>query len=130
MDEDRGFSARDRRTSASDTGSDQPKHQLGDSATQRSAQEAAPAQDLDFSTFVISLASSAQVNLGAIPHPETNQISQNIPAAKQMINILAMLMEKTKGNLAESESALLERVLFNLRMHYVRTVEGQKKSGG
>jgi hypothetical protein len=47
-----------------------------------------------------------------------------------MIDILAILQEKTKGNLTESESALLEQVLFNLRIHYVRTVEGQKKSGG
>jgi hypothetical protein len=46
-----------------------------------------------------------------------------------MIDILAMLKEKTKGNLSKDEDALLEQVLFNLRMHYVRIVEEQKKSG-
>jgi hypothetical protein len=85
---------------------------------------------MDFSTFVISLASTAQMSLGAVPHPETNQSSVNLPAAKQMIDILALMQEKTKGNLSEQESSLLEQVLFNLRIHYVRTAEGQKKSGG
>ena len=65
-----------------------------------------------------------------MPHPETNQTAQNFPAAKQMIDILTMLQTKTKGNLTESEAALLEQVLFSLRMHYVRVVEGQKKTGG
>ena len=87
-------------------------------------------EELDFSTFVISLATSAQVGLGAVPHPETNQAAQNFPAAKQMIDILALLEEKTNGNLTEAESALLDQVLHNLRIHYVRAVEGQKKSGG
>lgn len=85
---------------------------------------------LDFSTFIISLATSAQVGLGAIPHPETNQSAQNLPAAKQMIDILALLGEKTKGNLTEAESSLLDQVLHNLRIHYIRVVEGGKKSGG
>lgn len=92
--------------------------------------DAGTTRDLDFSTFVISLASSAQVNLGAIAHPETNQTAQNFPAAKQMIDILTLLQAKTKGNLREAEAALLEQVLFSLHMHYVNAVEGQKKSGG
>jgi hypothetical protein len=107
MDEEKEFTIGDRRAGTSEAG-----------------------DALDFSTFVISLASSAQVNLGAIPHPETNQTSQNFPAAKQMIDILGMLKEKTKGNLTEAESALLDQVLFNLHLHYARTLEGQRKSGG
>ena len=87
-------------------------------------------EELDFSTFVISLATSAQVGMGAVPHPETNQAAQNLPAAKQMIDILALLQEKTKGNLTDDESSLLDQVLHNLRVHYVRAVEGQNKSGG
>jgi len=87
-------------------------------------------EELDFSTFVISLATSAQVGMGTVPHPETNQSVQNLPAAKQMVDILALLQEKTKGNLTDEESSLLEQVLYNLRIHYVRAVEGQKRSGG
>lgn len=125
MDEKDDFTVRDRRSSASDTGETPP----GAEARQR-RQDPGPVQDLDFSAFVISLATTAQMSLGAIPHPETNQTARNFPAAKQMIDILSMLQAKTKGNLTEAEAALLEQVLFNLRMHYVRTVEGQNKSGG
>lgn len=136
MDEDQGFSVRDRRAGAEEPGTEaQQKQAEGADPMARAAkayeehQGNGPA-DLDFSTFVISLATSAQVGLGAVPHPETNEFSRNIPAAKQMIDILTILREKTRGNLTEPESALLEQVLFNLHIHYVRTVEEQKKSGG
>jgi hypothetical protein len=135
MDEDQGFSLRDRSAGAADRGAEAPK-QKTEADPKTHAAEAYEEQqgmgpaDLDFSTFVISLATSAQVGLGAVPHPETNQVAQNFPAAKQMIDILAMLQTKTKGNLTEAEAALVEQVLFSLRMHYVRVVEGQKKSGG
>jgi hypothetical protein len=137
MAEEEGFTVRDRRTGASDTGAEQPQQGSGTDARKPSGlgnrealHEAQPSQDLDFSTFVISLATSAQVGLGAVPHPETNQAVQNFPAAKQMIDIIALLKEKTKGNLTEAESSLLDQVLYNLRIHYVRAMEGQKKSGG
>jgi hypothetical protein len=133
MDEDQGFSVRDRRSGAAGPEPTQKSESADPKARAAEAykeQQGTGPEDLDFSTFVISLATSAQVGLGAVPHPETNKSAQNIPAAKQMIDILAIVQEKTKGNLTESESALLEQVLFNLRIHYVRTVEGQKKSGG
>lgn len=125
MDDDKGFSVRDRRVGASDEGGKQPEPPRPDAGSGDSL-----AQETDFSTFVLSLATTAQMGLGAVPHPETNQTALNLPAAKQMIDILALLQGKTKGNLSEQESALLEQVLFNLRIHYVRTAEGQKKSGG
>jgi len=137
MDEKDEFTVRDRRSGVSEIGETQPadkaaipgRTQPGPDARDHQ-QDTESAHDLDFSTFVISLASSAQVNLGAIPHPETGQTAQNFPAAKQMIDILAMLQTKTKGNLTEAEAALVEQVLFSLRMHYVKAVEGQKISGG
>jgi hypothetical protein len=135
MDEDQGFSVRDRRAGAADSGTEAPGQKSEADPKVRAAKayeehEGTGPSDLDFSTFVLSLATSAQVGLGAVPNPETNKSAQNIPAAKQMIDILVILQEKTKGNLTESESALLEQVLFNLRIHFVRTVEGQKKPGG
>lgn len=134
MEENDEFTVRDRRSSASETGRSQPPNKPASPGKAQPGSERQkdpePVHDLDFSTFVISLASSAQVNLGAMAHPETNQTAQNFPAAKQMIDILAMLQIKTKGNLTEAETALLEQVLFSLRMHYVRAVDGQKKSGG
>jgi hypothetical protein len=91
--------------------------------------ERATPQDVDFSTFILSLATSAQMCLGAIPHPETNATSLDLPAAKQMIDLLAMLQHKTKGNLSKDEDELLDRVLSTLRMHYVRVAAEEKKSG-
>lgn len=85
---------------------------------------------MDFSSFIIFLATTAQMNLGSIPHPETGKTDVNTVAAKQMIDILVMLKDKTKGNLTAGEETLQEQVLFNLRTHYVRVLENEKKSGG
>ena len=126
MDDDKGFSVHDRRSGAPNDGAS-PQRTGADAQTGQ--QDSGPSE-LDFSTFVISLATSAQVGMGAVPHPETNQTAENFPAAKQMIDILALLKEKTKGNLTDDESSLLEQVLHTLRLHYVRAMEGQKKSGG
>ena len=139
MDQDQEFTVRDRRSGTSEPAADagQPKERPAAAAASTTSgqdttapRDAGPAPELDFAAFIISLATSAQISLGAIPHPETNQPARNFPAAKQMIDMLAMLKDKTRGNLSKDEDALLDQVLFNLRMHYVRTVEGQKKSGG
>jgi len=137
MDKEQEFIVQDHRSGAAEAGETQTastpatqgQTQPGSEARER-RQDPGPDHDLDFSTFVISLASSVQVNLGAMPHPETNQTAQNFPAAKQMIDILTMLQTKTKGNLTDAEAALLEQVLSSIRMHSVRAVEAQKKSGG
>jgi hypothetical protein len=80
---------------------------------------------IDFSTFVVSLSHSAALHMGDVPHPETNQIEQNLALAKQTIDLLGVLEEKTKGNLTGEEERLLTQVLFDLRMHFV---EVQKKA--
>lgn len=74
---------------------------------------------IDFATFVLSLSHSALMHLGEAPHPETNQIETNLPLAKQNIDILGLLEEKTKGNLTGDEERLLAQVLFDLRMRFV-----------
>lgn len=81
---------------------------------------------IDFSTFILSLATSAQVHLGAIPNPATGKQEKDLALAKQTIDILGVLEEKTKGNLAEQEGRLLQHLLFDLRMMYV---EESKKKG-
>jgi hypothetical protein len=133
MNEDKEFAVRDRRSAASDSTPPPEQQEKTGTApgpeTPRTEHEQGPTPELDFSSFVLSLAGTAQMSLGLIPHPETNLTVQNIPAAKQMIDILGMLKEKTMGNLSKDEAALLERVMFNLRLHYVRTIEEQKKSG-
>jgi uncharacterized protein DUF1844 len=126
MDEDEGFTIKDRRTADKGRAQDQPAEVAASAEGQA---QAGTLEEIDFSTFILSLATSAQINLGNVPNPETNQTSQNIPAAKQMIDIIGMLQDKTKGNLGKEEESLLEQVLFNLRMHYVRAMEIRKKSG-
>ena len=74
---------------------------------------------MTFETLVMSLSSTAMVQLGLIPDPGTNQPEQNLPAAKQTIDILEILQQKTKGNLDESESKLLDNILYELRMTFL-----------
>jgi hypothetical protein len=74
---------------------------------------------VDFSTFVLSLSHSALMHLGQAPHPETGSVEKTLPLARQTIDLLAMLEDKTKGNLSGDEERLLTQILFDLRMRYV-----------
>lgn len=75
---------------------------------------------LDFATFVLSMSSSALVHLGEVPEPESGRMMENLLAAKQTIDILCMLQDKTRGNLTDQEARLLKDMLFELRMKYVQ----------
>jgi hypothetical protein len=77
------------------------------------------AREIDFTTFCISLGSSAFVHLGEVPHPESEAITPNLVLAKQTIDILGMLQAKTRGNLTPEEDKLLEHLLLDLRLRYV-----------
>jgi hypothetical protein len=75
---------------------------------------------IDFATFVLSLSHSALVHLGEAPDPDTNETARvDLGLAKQNIDILGMLEEKTKSNLTGDEERLLAQVLFDLRMRFV-----------
>jgi hypothetical protein len=79
-----------------------------------------PSQPIDFYTFVLSLGSSAFVHLGDAPHPETGELQPaNLLVAQQTIDILAMLRDKTKGNLTPEEEKFLENLLADLRLRFV-----------
>ncbi len=75
---------------------------------------------INFATFVASLNASALMQLGAIEDPTTGTKNKNLPTAKQTIDILNMLMEKTAGNLSEEEDNLLKNILYDLRIMYVK----------
>jgi PBP1b-binding outer membrane lipoprotein LpoB len=79
--------------------------------------------EINFASFVLSLSSSALYHFGEIPDPITNKMQRNLIMAKQTIDILGMLKEKTAGNLAKEEEALLSNLLYDLRMRYVRETE-------
>jgi len=73
-----------------------------------------------FSTFIFSLASSALVHLGEVSDPVTNQKSVNLTMARQIIDTLAVIEEKTQGNLSKDEEQLLKSLLYDLRMKFVQ----------
>jgi hypothetical protein len=79
--------------------------------------------DIDFATFVLSMASSAFLHLGQMPHPDTQKTEPNLPLAKQTIDILGMLQGKTRGNLSRDEEQLLENLLYDLRLRYVEAAK-------
>ncbi len=81
--------------------------------------------ELSFSGFIVGLATQALTLLGAMPDRATGEVAKNFPEAAAMIDILSMLAEKTAGNLAEDEERLLEDVLYDLRMRYVRETRTQ-----
>lgn len=82
-------------------------------------EEAAPLPEINFSTFVVSLSSSVLIHLGVVADPMTGETRKDLAIAKQTIDMLGMLQEKTRGNLTDDESQLLESMLYDLRMRYV-----------
>ena len=81
------------------------------------------APETDFALFLSTLSMQVLVALGEVPHPATNQPEENPEQARYLIDILGMLQEKTKGNLTPEEAALLENILYELRMKYVAKVK-------
>ena len=74
---------------------------------------------VDFPTFIMSLSSSAFYHLGDMPDTTTGKKELNLPAVQQTIDMLNMLKGKTKGNLKEDESKLLEQLIYELQVKYV-----------
>jgi hypothetical protein len=83
---------------------------------------------VDFHTFVLSLGSSALLHLGEIENPNDGASQKDLPLAKHTIDILAMLEEKTKGNLSTAEERLMESLLYDLRLRYVEATKSETKS--
>jgi len=74
---------------------------------------------IDFTTFVLSLSHSALMHLGEAPDPDTSQLARNLPLARQTIDLISLLEEKTKGNLTGDEERLIGQILFDLRLRFV-----------
>jgi hypothetical protein len=135
--EGKGFTVQDRRRFSPDTGEarqDAPEEsdrttQSAPQSEQTAASGAAtgarqePPPEINFSTFVISLSTQALMHLGEIASPLSGKVETDVPVAKQMIDILGMLKDKTRGNLNASEDRLMEDILFDLRMKYVEAVK-------
>jgi hypothetical protein len=82
---------------------------------------------VDFSTFVLSLSHSALMHLGEAPDPESGKMHPSVPLAKQTIDLIGMIEEKTKGNLTGEEERLLGQILFDLRLRFVELEKREQK---
>jgi hypothetical protein len=140
--EERGFKVADRRRfsetgDARDTSENAPSESrapaeapaeaplppVGDAATAH-AHGPDPDAEINFSTFIIGLSAQALAHLGEIPDPMYQSVRVDLEAARQVIDILGLLRDKTKGNLDDAEGPLLEGVLYDLRMKYVERARG------
>ena len=74
---------------------------------------------IDFSTFMMSIASAAMMGLGLAPRPDTGKTEVDLDLARQNIDLLDLLQQKTKGNLSPDEANLLEKLLLECRTKYV-----------
>ena len=116
-EEEPSFVIKDRRHSQiSEEDSKQAEDQKGSTS---STDEALDDFQIDFSTFVLSLTSSAFYHLGDMPDPQTGKKHTDLSAVKQTIDILLMLKEKTASNLDENEKKLLEQLIYELQMKYM-----------
>ena len=79
----------------------------------------APAPELTFAAFVWSLSEQALAALGEIPDPATGKVMHDLVMAQQMIDIIIMLRDKTRGNLDQHEQTLVQEILSTLQMKYV-----------
>ena len=87
-----------------------------------------PETGLTFSGFILSLATTAAVHFGDIADPNTRERAEpNLAAAGQMIELIAMLQERTKGNLIEPEERLVDDLLYELRLRFVQAQQGDKR---
>lgn len=83
-------------------------------------EEEAPLPEINFSTFIFSLNTSALLHLGEVPDPATGKQEKDLALAKQTIDLIAMLEDKTRGNLTPDEENLVKHILYDLRLRYVQ----------
>jgi hypothetical protein len=79
----------------------------------------APEPSITFATFLVGLSTQALVHLGEIPDPGDGQLQRDLEAARQIIDLIGVIRDKTQGNLDKDEQAMIDAILFDLRMKYV-----------
>ena len=140
-EEDSGFRVADRRKFTEDgelrdsakeapSGPDSPAEASGEARGREKAADSAsppivgqdsPEPQMDFPRLVLSLTTTAMLQLGLVPDPASQKVEKNLPAARQTIDILEILKEKTQGNLKPDEARLLDRCLHDLKMSFVES---------
>ena len=98
------------------------------STASRSERDAEPVlEPVSFSTFVLGLSTQALLYLGEIESPLAGKVERDLTAAKDLIDVLGILREKTRNNLEQAEERLLDSILYDLRMRYVALSRAPKK---
>jgi hypothetical protein len=111
-----GFTIVDKRGAEEEPAADEQ------AAPERPSQRSLP--EVDFGTFVISLGTSALYHMGMVPDPETGKPAEpNFPVARQTIDTVEMLQDKTQGNLSDEEATLIKNLLTELRMRYLEAAK-------
>lgn len=125
-EEEKGFVLKDKR-SFDEKGDlkegkaeESPKKEEAKAEARQQETQRGPLPEVNFNSLIFSLSSSALLHLGEIADPQTGQKKADLDLAKHTIDILAMLKEKTAGNLTEEEGKFLESILTDLRWRYVR----------
>ncbi|HUU50099.1 MAG TPA: DUF1844 domain-containing protein [Nitrospinota bacterium] len=124
---DKGFKVTDRRFESISENERKKKDETIDKEQKKSEgtfeeeqKEKPPLPEVNFTNFILSLSTSVLLNFGDIPDPVSKEKKKDLNMAKQTIDIIGMLQEKTKGNLNKEEESLIESLLYDLRMRYVK----------
>jgi hypothetical protein len=132
-EEERGFVVRDKRGRTEPEGHASQSSQVSSASTSTaettsSTESPHPTLPLSFSSFVFSLGTSSLMLMGESLDPQQPAPPMNLPQAKEIIDILSMLEEKTKGNLSSDEASVIGDMLYTLRMKYVSLTSGKGSS--
>ena len=123
-EQEKGFVVKDKRFSAKKEEKEEPRikeeGKTEETAERNVFTQEGPLPEIDFTSFIFSLSTSALIQLGEIQDPFTKELAKNLPLAKQTIDLIGMLKEKTTGNLTPQEEKLVETILYDLRMRYVK----------
>jgi hypothetical protein len=125
-EEEKGFVIKDRRSfdDKGDLKDDAPKEEEKQKKPEAEApkkeEQAPPLPEVNFTSLIFSLSSSALFHLGEIADPQSGETKIDLPLSKHAIDTIAMLQEKTKGNLTDEEDKFVENILTDLRWRYVK----------
>jgi len=132
-EEEKGFVIKDRRSFDKEGGLKEEKAEESTTIPERESRQETkkeedqrpPLPEVNFNGLIFSLSSSAFFNLGEIADPQTGEKHKDLPLAKHTIDIMAMLRDKTKGNLNDEEQKFLDNILADLRLRYVKAIKNQ-----
>jgi hypothetical protein len=130
VEEEKGFIIKDRRSF--DEEGEIKDEKKGEDAEQKETEkkeikgddsQRPPLPEVNFNSLIFSLSSSALLHLGEIADPQTGQKNKDLPMSKHSIDIIAMLKEKTNGNLNDEEQKFIDNILADLRLRYVKAMK-------